>query len=313
MKGTEASPAASLNTKPRASTVDPLVRWVAWGAILISSEVPEIILGHSRLEGPSWLPLTQCFILMVIALCAARSPRLKGLVRFLVAIAALLLGWYVISPALSHLASLRTFSADPSWGRRLLFARTLPVVGALLMSLTLIGSRLRPRDLYLKFGNVSALAIPEPFLFLRKPVRWTTFGPLWLLVFGFALPFFLYISLRPNFSNSARILEFLPWILGVAVLNAANEEFQFRCVPLAHLRNMLPAGEAVLLTAVYFGLGHYFGQPSGPVGVLMATFAGWIWGKSMIETRGFAWAFAIHLVQDIVIFCFLLMGDQPRL
>lgn len=313
MNGNEASAAASLNTKPRASTADPLVRAVAWGAILISSEVPEIILGHSRLEGPSWLPLTQCLILMVIALCAARSPRLKGLVRFLVAVAALWLGWYVISPALSHLAGIHAFSADSSWGHQLLVARTLPVAGALLMSLTLIGSRLRPRDLYLRLGNVSAPALPEPFFFLRKPVRWTTFGPVWLVVFGFALPLFLYVSLRPNFSNSARILEFLPWILGVAVLNAANEEFQFRCVPLAHLRNMLPAGEAVLLTAVYFGLGHYYGQPSGPIGVLMATFAGWIWGKSMIETRGFAWAFAIHMVQDIVIFCFLLMGDQPRL
>jgi hypothetical protein len=37
----------------------------------------------------------------------------------------------------------------------------------------------------------------------------------------------------------------------------------------------------------------------------MAGTAGWIWGKSMIETRGFTCAFAIHFVQDMVIFGFL--------
>ena len=63
----------------------------------------------------------------------------------------------------------------------------------------------------------------------------------------------------------------------------------------------------VLLTACFFGLAHYYGQPSGPMGVVLAGIAGWFWGKSMIETPGWAWAFVIHLVQDIVIFAFLAM------
>jgi hypothetical protein len=40
----------------------------------------------------------------------------------------------------------------------------------------------------------------------------------------------------------------------------------------------------------------------------MAGFAGWIWARSMIETRGGLWAFLIHLVQDVVIFTFLAVG-----
>ena len=91
----------------------------------------------------------------------------------------------------------------------------------------------------------------------------------------------------------------------VAALNAANEEFQFRNVPLALLRNVVSPAEAALLTAALFGLGHYYGQPSGPVGVVMAGIAGWLWARSMIETRGCAWAFFIHMVQDIVILSFL--------
>jgi membrane protease YdiL (CAAX protease family) len=129
-----------------------------------------------------------------------------------------------------------------------------------------------------------------------------------ILVFGGALSLFLYFMVRPDFSASGRILRFLPWIFLVAALNAANEEFQFRNILLAHLRNVFRPAEAVLLTAVLFGLGHFYGQPSGPLGVVMAGFAGWIWARSMIETRGFVWAFAIHTVQDIVIFSFLAVG-----
>jgi membrane protease YdiL (CAAX protease family) len=61
----------------------------------------------------------------------------------------------------------------------------------------------------------------------------------------------------------------------------------------------------LLLTSVFFGIAHYFGQPSGLIGVVMAGIAGWIWAKSMVETRGAAWAVGIHWVQDVVIFCFL--------
>ena len=77
---------------------------------------------------------------------------------------------------------------------------------------------------------------------------------------------------------------------------------------LAHLRGVFRPAENTLLTAAFFGIGHYYGQPSGPLGVVMASFAGWIWARSMIDTRGCVWAFIIHMVQDIVIFMFLVVG-----
>jgi len=42
----------------------------------------------------------------------------------------------------------------------------------------------------------------------------------------------------------------------------------------------------------------------------MATIAGFIWAKSMAETKGVAWAFGIHFVQDLVIFYFLAMVNR---
>ena len=118
-------------------------------------------------------------------------------------------------------------------------------------------------------------------------------------------------NLRPNFWQLTQHWQLLPWAVATAALNAANEEFQFRCVPLAHLRNVLPLREGVWLTAIFFGLAHYFGQPSGWLGVAMATIAGFIWAKSMLETRGVGWAFGIHFVQDLVIFYFLAMSFKP--
>lgn len=173
------------------------------------------------------------------------------------------------------------------------------------MLFTLIGAGIGRRELFLRVGDLAALARPVPLLGFTKPVRWTVFGPALLMIFGIALPLFLYFTVHPNFSDAGKIWRLLPWILGAAALNAANEEFQFRNVLLAHLRNAVTPAEAALLTAVLFGSGHYYGQPSGPIGVVMAGFAGWIWAKSMIETRGSGWAFSIHMVQDIVIFSFL--------
>ena len=230
---------------------------------------------------------------------------LRGLTRFLIAIALLNFAWDYISPALAALPPVLAVTDNASWGARLFLGRTFTLSGAVLVSLTLIGSGITRRDLFLCRGNPAAPAQPIPFLGLRKPVPWTWVGPAFILVFALVLAPYLYLTVHPNFSLSERIGRTFPWSVAVATLNAASEEFQFRSVLLAHLRGLFRPAEIILLTAVYFGLGHYYGQPSGPLGVLMAGFAGWIWARSMIDTRGGLWAFSIHMVQDIVIFTFL--------
>lgn len=290
------------------TTTDPLLRVIAWSAVIVASALPTIIWRESGHGRAPWLVMTQCVILIVAGLAVLPFPRVRILSRFLLALAAMRIGWYFAAPWIEGTDLFLRWSESANWGVRLLIGRASPLAGALLMSLTLIGSGITRRDLFLCRGNIAAPAQPIPFLGLRKSIPWTVFGPALLVVFGVALPLFLYFTIHPDFTAGGRILRFLPWILLVAALNAANEEFQFRNVLLAHLRNVVSPAESVLLTAVLFGLGHYYGQPSGPIGVVMAGFAGWIWARSMIETRGFAWAFFIHMVQDIVIFSFLAVG-----
>lgn len=49
-------------------------------------------------------------------------------------------------------------------------------------------------------------------------------------------------------------------------------------------------------------------MPNGIPGVELASFLGWFLGKSLLETKGFFWAWTIHFVQDVFIFTFLAMA-----
>ena len=277
-----------------------LPRLIAWAAV-IGTTLPEIIWQESGHQVSCWFTLIESLLVLGAALLAVWIPSLRRLTRFLVAVALLNLAWNCISPALAAMPSVLAVTDNASWGARLFLARTFTLSGAILVSLTLIGSGITRRDLFLCEGNPAAPA--QPF-----GVSWMWLGPAFMLVFGLVLSGYLYLTVHPNFSVSERIIRTLPWSIAVATLNAASEEFQFRSVLLAHLRGVFRPAEMALLTAVFFGLGHYYGQPSGPLGVLMAGFAGWIWARSMIETRGGVWAFLIHFVQDIVIFAFLAVG-----
>lgn len=77
-----------------------------------------------------------------------------------------------------------------------------------------------------------------------------------------------------RFTQVATALAAWPVLLLFAVENALSEEFRFRCVLLATGVPVLGRGQAMLLTSVLFGLGHWFGHPSGPTGIVLAALAG---------------------------------------
>jgi len=53
-----------------------------------------------------------------------------------------------------------------------------------------------------------------------------------------------------------------------------------------------------MIISVFFGLSARYGVPSGLLGVFLSSFLGWFLGKSMIETKGFFWAWLIHFLPD---------------
>jgi membrane protease YdiL (CAAX protease family) len=289
--------------------VDPWCRGIAWGAMFVGSLLPMIFSRSAGEDGYS-VPFIQVLILLVVAFVVGRSSRMRPIGGFLLTIAILRLSWSVIAPALSDWASIQGLMDNLDWGPKIFVSRLLNVTGALFMLTTLLGRRITRDDLFLRVGQLNAPVKPERILWFRSRLRWWHLGPLIVLIFALAMTAFLFSKLRPNFWQLTQHWQLFPWALATASLNAANEEFQFRCVPLAHLRKIMSLREGVWLTAIFFGLAHYFGQsqPSGWLGVFMATIAGFVWAKSMVETRGVGWAFGIHFVQDLVIFYFLAMS-----
>jgi membrane protease YdiL (CAAX protease family) len=285
------------------------VHGYAWTAVIIGSRLPEIICRQFGFNAERWVwPLSQMIILLCLAIVAAKLCPSKDPAGFILAIAALTFGWGVVVPWIEASSVFHAVSHHLSWGGNFFLLRAIRVTGALFLIVMLIGSGIGRRELFLRLGNWQAPVQLEPFLRFRRSLTWTRFAVTLLLIFGVLLPVYLYWTLHPQIEPMNRLLLVLPWAVATSALNAANEEFQFRSVLLARLRNVVQPREASLLTAVFFGVGHYFGQPSGWSGVLITGFAGWIWAKSMIETRGFACAFASHFVQDMVIFCFLAMS-----
>jgi membrane protease YdiL (CAAX protease family) len=97
----------------------------------------------------------------------------------------------------------------------------------------------------------------------------------------------------------------------IAAINAFNEEFTLRAAPLSELYRIVGKQQALMITSVFFGLGHYYGIPNGVLGVLLSGFLGWFLGKSLLETKGFFWAWLIHFIPDVFIFTFLAIPAAP--
>ena len=284
-------------------------RVLLWTTVLIASRLPEIVCREFGITAGVWIsPLCETLFLISLAIIATQLYANKNLSGFILAAAALIFSWRVIVPWIESSVAFISASNDVSWGARFFFYRAIRTVGALCLIATLAGSGIGRRELFLCVGNWRAPVQPDIFFRFRKPVSWTGFSLTLLVIFGLLLPPYLFWTLDPRIDYMRRLLVALPWAVATSALNAANEEFQFRSVLLARLATVVSVREAFLIVAVVFGISHYFGQPSGWGGAFMAGFAGWIWAKSMVETGGFACAFLMHFVQDMVVFCFLAMS-----
>ena len=73
----------------------------------------------------------------------------------------------------------------------------------------------------------------------------------------------------------------------------------------------LPKGAVVMASAAFFGMAHYYGAPSGVIGVVMSGVLGWFLARAMFETRGFLAPWIIHFLQDVVIFSTIVVVGGP--
>ncbi len=269
----------------------------AWVAMLLASYLPFIIwrafLHHQDM--PAWISIVQLFGLGLILVCTALLSSLRPLRGLVLALIAFVIGDWVRSE-IENIPALVNWTKTAPQYQWIFLDSLIAVIPGVLMALTLVGSGLERQNIFLAKGNLSA---SSKMPFGIRPIGWNWLGPALIVIFSIPIVLRLGSAVEANFLN--KLVAALPIVVGFAVVNAASEEFRFRAVLLGRIEPVLGSGHAVLLTSALFGLGHWFGHPSGLSGVIMAGIAGWFWGKSMIETRGFLWAWLSHGIQDVLI------------
>jgi hypothetical protein len=172
--------------------------------------------------------------------------------------------------------------------------------------LLLLGRKLK--DFYLIKGDFRANIEKSRILGIKKPEPWIKIALIFSLIFASVTALFLIAVNGFPLEAFASNWFLIPVALLIATINAFNEEFTLRAAPLGEIEPVIGKANSLLVTAAYFGLGHYFGVPSGVLGTLLSGFLGWFLGKSMLETKGFFLAWLVHFITDIPIFLFFIAG-----
>lgn len=276
----------------------------AWIAILIASNLTTILwrVGLHR-DPPLWTLYLRVLLIAIFWMVGPRLSEMRPLRPYFLALIAVMVA-QLIEDALHRTPAVTSWINAAPWRDVVIWSSAIKLLPAAAMAATVLD--VRRRDLFLIGGDLNA-AGRVPFTDLTLP--WTWLGPVLILVFGGATAGFMIVARHPTLQTLPRLIGLLPVVLVFAAINAFGEEFTFRSVLLARLKPLVGGGQALWMTSVRFGLGHWFGNPSGLLGTIGATLLGLMLGKSMLETRGFLWAWLIHFILDVMIFSALILSS----
>lgn len=279
---------------------------IVWAAALtlVASLAPDIVVLETARSLPGWWMPAKAGLLLAGAIALHLGARERALAAYglvLTVVVAMQVVTGQIGGAAWWVARFPagTFATAFGGSIALKVLTLLPIVAVLLLvKRSARDAYLAPGDLRAKASAIGWLSIPaDTFAWGRLAVLSgfaIAFGTLLLTlltVTGFALP--------PNLD---RLAPLLPLIVVLALANSFAEGVAYRSAVLGPLTGELPKGTVVLVSAAFFGVAHYYGAPSGVIGVVMSAVLGWFLARSMFETRGFLAPWMIHFLQDVVIF-----------
>jgi len=278
---------------------------------LIASILPEVIFREWIGSVPVDLPLVKLIILFLAGILSQYLKRNKitkyVLVLGIIILAEILTKYIFLSSFWQKTFDINSFIGNFGGSIILKIIGIIPVVGILL---TLFKS---PTAVYLTKGDLSIKADEIKWLSIKKDmISWgklaiissicISLGTILLTIFTVTGT-----SINLNIDN---LIKYFPFVVILAILNSFCEGIVFRSAILGSLKNVLPKNQAIFIAAMIFGIAHYYGAPSGIVGVAMSSILGWYLCRSMYETKGFVSSWIIHFMQDVVIFAtILLLGN----
>ena len=288
--------------------------YVAWAATLAASTLTLIPWRELFGGEPGWWWGATALVIISLFASTLLVERLRSVRGYLTIISLIFLlglggGWQTGLVPLIRGSQLWIDSVESApWAVSALATHFLK----LLIPLTILGYLLVEgrsfKEIYLVKGNVSAIAEPSRLIGMKKPEPWIRVGSVFAVIFSAGTVAFVLLSSRPSIDVLMRAFPLVPVAVVIAVVNGFNEEFTLRAAPLSELVSAVGKEQALLMTTVFFGLGHFYGVPPNLIGVALAGFLGWFLGKSILETHGFFWAWFIHFVQDVFVFTFLAMA-----
>ena len=162
---------------------------------------------------------------------------------------------------------------------------------------------------YFRKGNLSADILPEPLMGIKPKARENRIhlGRDFSIIISVVTAIVIYFQLMGgNGISIGNILSILPFSIVFALSNSFVEESITRLGVVVVLKDVIKDRTIPFVSALLFGSVHYWGNPGGILGVLVAGFLGWFLTKSILETKGIFWAWWIHFLQDVIIISVML-------
>jgi hypothetical protein len=281
---------------------------VAWTVTLLVSTLPTILLNELGPGAPDWLFWVKVAFVAIMLLMTFFWKTIRPLRAYFVVILILFLAEWVLYSWFGEADLWKSRFNSAVFTSSMLGMQILRLGVALIMVAAMLVIKKRRSEFFLVKGDLGATAEPIP-LVMTRPQPWSKLGLYLALFISLGTLAFLLIASRPSLGILPKAVPFLPAVLLFAVMNSFSEEMSYKASFLSVLHNVVGKDQSLLLMAAFFGIGHYYGVPYGIVGILMAGVLGWLLGKSMLETRGFTWAWFIHFLQDVIIFLFMAIGS----
>jgi len=285
-------------------TAQRIIIVTAWAVMLVVSDLPDILITKMGGAIPTWILWAKTGFLVAFLVLTLVWKAIRPLWQY----ATILLTLFLVLSLMDLVRSTDWFQNNFNYegvsffiGYAAIFILDIFVALVILAVLWLM-KRSR-QAFFLVKGQIEAPIEPVRWLGIKTGESWKVFG--WIFAGGaflvIAVPTILSIS--PSRENFLKALPLLPAAILIAAINAFTEEAYYRCSLLSTLHETIGKSQTLLLTVVFFGLGHWlYGSPSGLIGFLMVGFLAWLLGKAMLETKGFLWSWFIHFVPDIVVF-----------
>lgn len=283
---------------------------LTWAVVLLVSDLTDAIWQARIGEPPTWLFWMKTGIVIAVIFLSLLWKPMRIVRPFFFLLLVLML-------ALEGMSRFMETPAYQQWQNQIGWVGAMAgfqflklAVSGIMVSVLLLMGKQR-KDFFLTRGQLSA-PIREKintFTLKQHPLNWGYLGlilgmciaPLTLLFFG--------LGNLPSVEILRKAMPYFPLALLFAATNAFSEEMQFRASLLGDAQKIVGVGQAIWLTAVFFGFAHYFGgAPSGITGVLITGLLGALFAWCMQGSRGIVVPWFIHFCQNAVIYAFWAIG-----